>query len=151
MTLALAVLTLTVAGLMIGVEFSVAVFVNPIFDRLPGNAGLAGRADGGRVLGRIMPFWYVASLVLTVALIVVHRHDAGVTALIIGAALFVVSVVLSVALLVPINNRAKNWTPDRAPADWREQHARWERYHYVRVAVIVAAFVLVAVGALQGG
>lgn len=149
MDLALAVATLTVAGLMVGVEFSVAVFVNPIFDRLPGNGGLAGRADGGRVLGRIMPFWYVASLILTLALAVVHRDDPGVGLLVGGAALFVLSIVMSVALLVPINNRSKHWTPEQAPDNWREQHARWDRYHYLRVAVIVAAFVLVAAGALQ--
>src|SRR6195952_4750304 len=49
---------------MVGVEFAVAVFVNPIFDRLPGEAGLAARSDGGRGLGRGMPFWYSGSIVL---------------------------------------------------------------------------------------
>lgn len=149
MTLVLAVAALTVAGVMVGVEFSVAVFVNPIFDRLPGNGGLAGRADGGRVLGRLMPFWYMASLALTVALAVTHLHEPGMSALVGGAALFVLSIVMSIAVLVPINNRTKTWTPERAPDNWREQQARWDRYHYVRVAVIVTAFVLVAVGVIQ--
>jgi uncharacterized membrane protein len=150
MTLALAVTTLTVAGLLVGVEFSVAVFVNPIFDRLPDNNGLAARADGGRVLGRVMPFWYMASLLLTILLAVSHRHDAGVGFLGVGAALFVVSVVMSVAVLVPINNRAKTWTPEQAPEDWREQQNRWDSYHFARVGLIVAAFVLIAIGVLQG-
>ncbi|GAA3919240.1 DUF1772 domain-containing protein [Actinoplanes auranticolor] len=149
MTLALAVAALTVVGVMVGGEFCVAVFVNPILDRLPGDAGLAGRADGGRVLGRAMPFWYVASLVLTVALAVTHRHDPGIGALVGGAALFVLSIVMSLAVLVPINNRAKTWTPDRAPDNWREQQARWDRYHYARVGVIITAFALVAVGVIQ--
>ncbi|MGW4948382.1 anthrone oxygenase family protein [Actinoplanes sp. NPDC004185] len=149
MNLVLAVAALTVAGVMVGVEFSVAVFVNPIFDRLPGNSGLAGRADGGRVLGRVMPVWYSASLILTIVLAVIHRHDPGVGALIGGAALFVLSIVMSIAVLVPINNRAKNWTPERAPDNWREQQARWDRYHYARVAVIVTALVLVTIGVIQ--
>lgn len=29
--------------------------------------------------------------------------------------------------------------------DWREQHRRWDRLHYLRVAIIVASFVLVLV------
>ncbi|MEU8234816.1 DUF1772 domain-containing protein [Actinoplanes sp. NPDC048967] len=149
MDLVLAVAALTVAGVMVGVEFSVAVFVNPIFDRLPGNGGLAGRADGGRVLGRVMPVWYSASLILTVVLAVVHRHDPGLSALVGGAALFVLSIVMSLAVLVPINNRAKNWTPEQAPDDWREQQARWDRYHYARVAVIITAFALVTTGVIQ--
>jgi uncharacterized membrane protein len=149
MTLVLAVAALTVAGIMVGVEFSVAVFVNPIFDRLPGNGGLAGRTDGGRVLGRVMPVWYMASLALAVALAVIHRDDPGMSALIGGAALLVLSIVMSLAVLVPINNRAKTWTPEQAPDNYREQQTRWDRYHYARVAVIITAFLLVAIGVIQ--
>ena len=49
---------------------------------------------------------------------------------------------MSVALLVPINNRSATWTADDHPADWREQQQRWDRLHYARVAIIVAGFVL---------
>jgi hypothetical protein len=41
-----------------------------------------------------------------------------------------------------INNRNKTWTPETRPADWKQQLNRWERFHYVRVAVIIAAFAL---------
>ncbi len=51
---------------------------------------------------------------------------------------------MSVALLVPINNRGKTWTPENRPDDWKEQATRWARYHYTRVAVIIAAFTLLA-------
>jgi uncharacterized membrane protein len=56
--------------------------------------------------------------------------------------LLIVTVVMSILLLVPINNRNKTWTPGNRPADWKEQLHRWERWHYVRVAVIIAAFAL---------
>jgi hypothetical protein len=59
-------------------------------------------------------------------------------------------VVMSLAWLVPINNRSKTWTADNHPADWREQQQRWDRLHYARVAVIVAAFVLTLVSAVTG-
>lgn len=59
-----------------------------------------------------------------------------------AAGLLIVSVVMSVLLLVPINNRNKTWTPGNRPADWKQQLHRWGRYHYVRVAVIIAAFTL---------
>jgi uncharacterized membrane protein len=52
------------------------------------------------------------------------------------------TVIMSLLLLVPINNRNKSWTPDNRPADWKQQLHRWGRYHYVRVAVIIAAFTL---------
>ncbi|MFF1796898.1 anthrone oxygenase family protein, partial [Kitasatospora sp. NPDC058263] len=62
-----------------------------------------------------------------------------------AAGLLVLSVVMSVALLVPINSRAAHWTPESAPADWREQLGRWDRLHYLRVAVIVTAFLLLVI------
>jgi hypothetical protein len=61
--------------------------------------------------------------------------------------LLVISVAMSVALLVPINNRSMTWTAESHPDDWREQHQRRDRLHHVRVAIIIAAFVLVLVAA----
>jgi hypothetical protein len=141
----LAVITATVVGVMVGVEFCVAVFVNPMLVRLPVGPSLEARADGGRVLGRVMPFWYFGSLLLTAWLAAVTRGGSAGGAAIAAAALLAVSVVMSIALLVPINNRAVTWTADHHPTDWREQQQRWDRLHYARVAIIVAGFVLTLV------
>jgi uncharacterized membrane protein len=141
----LAVITATVTGVMVGVEFAVAVFVNPILLRLPAGPSLEARADSGRVLGRVMPFWYFGSLLLTVWLAAVKWGGLAGGAAVGAAALLAVSVVMSITLLVPINNRSAGWTADHHPADWREQHQRWDRLHYARVAIIVAAFVLTLV------
>lgn len=145
MTSVIAVLTTTVVGLMVGVEFAVAFVLNPILLRLPAGASLAGRADGGRMLGRAMPFWYISSLVLTAALTALTWGTTTAATALVAAVLLAVSVVLSVALLVPINNRSKTWTAEDHPDDWREQQQRWDRLHHGRVAIIVAAFALVAV------
>ncbi|HKE76983.1 MAG TPA: DUF1772 domain-containing protein [Acidimicrobiales bacterium] len=146
----LAVIAPTVVGTMVGVEFAVAVFVNPILLRLPAGSSLEARADGARVLGRVMPFWYFASLILTAGLAATTWGDAAAGAAIAAAALLAVSVVMSIALLVPINNRSATWTADDHPDDWREQQQRWDRLHYARVAIIVAAFVLTLVAATAG-
>jgi hypothetical protein len=147
---ALAVIAATVVGIMVGVEFAVAVFINPMLLRLPAGPSLAARADGGRVLGRVMPFWYFASLILTAGLAAATWGEAAAGAAIAAAALLAVSVVMSITLLVPINNRSVTWTADDHPSDWREQHQRWDRLHYARVAILVAAFVLTLVAATTG-
>ncbi|WP_154792262.1 DUF1772 domain-containing protein [Occultella kanbiaonis] len=139
----LPVVAVVVTGLMVGVEASVAFVINPITDRLPENAGLLARADGGRMLGRLMPFWYFGSLLLTAATALL-LPEAAIAAWI-AAALLTLSVIISITLLVPINNRSKTWTPETAPADWREQVGRWDALHYLRVAIIVAAFTLLTV------
>ena len=145
MVTVVAIVTSTVVGLMVGVELAVALVLNPILLRLPAGPSLEARADGGRMLGRAMPVWYVGSLLLTGALAVLTWGEASATAAVVAAGLLALSVVLSVALLVPINDRSKGWTAERHPADWREQHQRWDRLHYGRVALITAAFVLVLV------
>ena len=141
----LAVITATVVGLMVGVEFAVAVFVNPSLLRLPAGPSLEARADGARVGGRVMPFWYCASLLLTAWLAAAKWGGTAGDAATAAAALLAVSVVMSITLLVPINSRSATWTADHHPADWREQQQRWDRLHYARVAIIVAGFVLTLV------
>jgi uncharacterized membrane protein len=139
---ALEVLTTVVVGLMVGVEFSVAFVINRILDALPEDSGQLGRAHGGRMLGAVMPFWYIGSLVLAAVWAIARWGDHGAGLVVTGAGLLVVSVVMSVLLLVPINNQSKEWTPENRPEDWKEQAHRWDRYHYARVAVLIAAFAL---------
>ncbi|WP_405388188.1 DUF1772 domain-containing protein [Streptomyces sp. NBC_01102] len=137
---ALEVFTTVIVGLMVGVEFSVAFVMNRIFNALPEDSGQLARAHGGRMLGALMPFWYIGSLVLSAVWAIAGWDRPGAGLVVIAAALLIVSVIMSLLLLVPINNRGKTWTPENRPADWKEQMNRWDRYHYVRVAVIVAAF-----------
>ncbi|MDX3233229.1 DUF1772 domain-containing protein [Streptomyces sp. ME19-01-6] len=139
---ALQVVTTVVVGVMVGVEFAVPFFINPIINALPEDAGQLARADGGRRGGAVMPFWYITSLVLVGIWAVAGWGDHGTGLVVTAGALLIVSVLMSVLLLVPINNRVKTWTPENRPADWKQQMNRWDRWHYVRVAVIIAAFAL---------
>ncbi|MGH3094738.1 MAG: anthrone oxygenase family protein [Streptosporangiales bacterium] len=141
----LAVITVVVVGLMVGVELAVAVFVNPIFDRLPNDGGLVARSDGARVLGRVMPFWYIGSVVLGSLWAAQAWGRPQALTVAVAAALLVVSVGMSIVLLVPINSRVAQWSGGNAPPDWREQVSRWDRLHYLRVGIIVAAFALLVV------
>jgi uncharacterized membrane protein len=139
---ALQVVTTVVVGVMVGVEFSVAFVMNPIFDALPEDSGQLGRAHGGRMLGAVMPYWYIGSLVLAAVWAVAGRHHHGTGLVVTAGALLLLSVLMSILLLVPINNRSKTWTAENRPADWKQQQNRWNRFHYVRVAVLIAAFAL---------
>jgi uncharacterized membrane protein len=138
---ALEVFTTVVVGVMVGVEFAVAFVINPILNGLPDDSLLRGRAHGGRMLGAVMPVWYITSLVLVAVWAVAGWRD-GTGLVVTAGALLIISVIMSILLLVPINNQGKTWTPEDRPADWRQQMRRWDRYHYVRVAVIIAAFAL---------
>ncbi|GAA3866437.1 DUF1772 domain-containing protein [Streptomyces lacrimifluminis] len=141
---ALEVFTTVVVGVMVGVEFSVAFVMNPILNALPEDSGQLGHAHGGRMLGAVMPVWYISSLVLVAVWAIAGGDHPGTGLVVTAGALLLLSVVMSLLLLVPINNRNKTWTPENRPADWKQQIHRWNRFHYVRVAVIIAAFTLLA-------
>ncbi|WP_204808040.1 DUF1772 domain-containing protein [Mycobacterium riyadhense] len=130
-------LAVLIAGPMVGVEIAVAAFTNPIFDRLDDDAFSRARSDGSRVLGRVMPFWYMATLVVLIAAAVVMSGNWLITT---SAVLMALVVLLTVTMMVPINNRIGRWSDgDEAPRDLAR---RWDRLHWLRVAVLIAMFVL---------
>lgn len=145
MTEILEILAIVLVGTLVGSEFSVVAFVAPVVGRLPDDAFRAFRSDGGGLLGRVMPFWYLASLALLVAILVVDGAQRGLIGA--SAGLMTAAVVLSVAVLVPINKRIMAW---RSVDDVsRELAARWDRLHWLRVALLAASLVLLLVGVLR--
>lgn len=144
---ALTVLTVVIVGVMVGVEFAVAAFMNPIFDRLPNDGGLAARSNGARLLGRVMPVWYIGSVVLGALWVVLAWGQPEAWSVAAAAALLAVSIVISVVVLVPINSRVARWSDGDAPTDWAQQVHRWDRIHYARLAIIITGFVLLVVAA----
>lgn len=132
------VLALLIVGPLVGVELAVAVFLNPVLGRLPDGAFAQARGDSGRVLGKAMPFWYAAALVVLIVAAVLLRVDW----LFITAALtMALAVVATVALMVPINNRIGRWS---GGADVDRGLARqWDRLHWRRVGLLVVVFGLV--------
>lgn len=136
------VLTVVVVGALVGVEFGVAAFTNPILERLPDDAYRQARAAGSRILGTVMPFWYAAAAALLVADAVLAPATGAIAAVVLMA----VVMVLTLTTLVPINNRVAAWAgagSDEAPTS-RDLARRWDRLHWVRVALLLAIFVLVA-------
>ena len=136
------ILTVIVVGTLVGVEFGVAAFTNPILERLPDDAYRQARATGSRILGTVMPFWYAAAAALLVAGAVLGPTPGAIAAVVLMA----VVMVLTLTTLVPINNRVAAWAgagPDEAPTSRGLAH-RWDRLHWVRVVVLLVVFVLAA-------
>src|ERR1039457_2609574 len=141
------VVTTVCIGLLIGTEFAVSVFINPILRKL--DDGAQARAIGlfAKRLGFVMPFWYAGSLVLLIAGAVVRRHDAADGLLIAACAIWAAVIVATVLVLVPINSRMMQLDAKAFSAEAQRDHTKWDRWHRVRVAALAAAAVcfLVAV------
>ena len=138
-----------VAGLLVGNELAVAVFVNPALHRLRDEAHLPAAAALAGVLGRWMPWWYgLAAQLLWVEAWV--RRWPG---LLLGsAAVWTLVIVYTVSALVPLNNRiAALNAPGRGAEgfDWKLARRRWDALHRVRVVLLAAAYGLLVAGVLR--
>ena len=135
---------LVLTGPMVGTEFAVAVFTHPVIGRLPDDAFAQARSDGGRVLGKVMPFWYIAALLSLIAAALLAGGAWPVTT---AAALLAIVVLITVTLMVPINNRIGRWV---GAADVsRDEARRWDRLHAVRVALLLVVFVLLVLHVIE--
>ena len=60
-----AIIALIITGPLVGIELGVAAVVNPLAAKLPDSGFRTVRSGGSKWLGRLMPFWYLASLART--------------------------------------------------------------------------------------
>jgi Domain of unknown function (DUF1772) len=145
------VLAIVVLGLMCGSELNIAAFAHPMLNRQTPELHLPLRTSFAALLGRIMPIWMAVSMVLNLLLLFPFAHLGAVASHFAQAAFAIQLFVLlfSIGGTVPINNRIKLWTPTNLPNNWRAQERRWDRLHWIRTIVLIAAFVLLVLSALH--
>ena len=141
------VIAIIVAGLMVGDELAIALFVHPTLDRLPDDVHLPAASALARVLGRFMPFWYILVFLLTSAEVLIRWHisDSLPIRITTSAILWALASVYSMIVLVPINNRIASWEKVTAPADWKAFRSRWDLLHRWCVVLLTIAFAFLIV------
>jgi hypothetical protein len=124
---------------LVGVEFSVSAFVNPAAWRLEPEAQLKMLGRFAFVLGRVMPVWYPACTLLLGIQIWLHWNAPGLGLLLTAVAIWVVTSVVSIFFLVPLNSLVAEGV-----ADWQRIHRIWDKRHRVRIAALAIAAVLLS-------
>lgn len=56
--------------------------------------------------------------------------------------LFVIALIITLAVEVPIDNQISTWTAATIPADWQHIRDRWEKYHTLRTFLTLGSVVL---------
>ena len=145
------VVSIIIAGLMVGNELAIAAFVHPTFDRLPDDVHLPAAIALARLLGIVMPFWYILVFLLTLAEALIYWHQSGRLPIWIAASaiLWVLASVYSITCLVPINSRIASWEKGNPPADWKRFRSRWDLFHRWRVLLLTIAFACLIVGVVS--
>src|SRR6266702_8054493 len=103
--------TIVCIGLMIGTEFAVSAFVNPVLWKLDVPAQMQAIRLFAAKLGFVMPFWYGMGLLLLLTETFVSRHQSQVVMLAVASGIWAMVIVLTLLFLVPINNRLARSEP----------------------------------------
>jgi uncharacterized membrane protein len=138
-------------GLLIGTEFAVAAFINPILRRLGPREELRAIRLFAVRLGAAMPVWYGVSFLLLIAEAIFRRGEAGSLLVIAAGAIWAAVIILTILFLVPINNRLAHVDPDAAPESALKEHGKWDAMHRWRVATLTAAMVCLLIAVLRVG
>ncbi len=140
------VVTTVCIGLMIGVEFAVSAFVNPILERLDNSARADATRMFARKLGTVMPFWYGLSFLLLIAETIIARERSGMVFLAAASVIWAVVIALTLMFLVPINNRIAKMDVGVFTDTLRREHAKWDSLHRWRVLALGVAMISMLIG-----
>ncbi|HEY4021466.1 MAG TPA: DUF1772 domain-containing protein [Pseudonocardiaceae bacterium] len=131
-------------GPWVGLTRSVATFAPPAFLAIGHRLNLN--------LGPLMTVLMPIALLSAVPTLVLSfgTRPATFALTIAGLALYVVALLVTVIIEVPIANRIKSWTEPTLPTDWQSQRDRWASVHIIRVASGIVGLGLLVAGAVYG-
>ena len=138
-------ITTVCIGLLIGTEFAVSAFINPVLWKLEAGAQARAISLFARKLGTAMPVWYAISLLLLLIETFVRRHAPGWPLLINASAIWAAVVVLTLLFLVPINNRMASQV-DSLSDEARRSHKKWDSLHRLRIVALAVSMICFVVG-----
>jgi hypothetical protein len=138
----------TVAAAMAGNEFAVAAFVHPQLYRLDDKAHAQAASFLARTLGRWMPIWYALAFLLILGAYWEHHPSEPSRLILAAGALWLLIIVWTLLVLVPINNRISRLNPQSPYEGWRGDRVRWDRLHRIRVVLLTVAVLTFITGLL---
>jgi hypothetical protein len=143
------VLSITLAALVVGVFWGPWLALTRSMRTLAPEVFLVVVHRLDKNLGAIMGVLFPVTMLALIAVSVLSFGDPVGFALTVAAfALFLVTVVVTAAVEVPIVKQIRGWTGDTLPANWEALRDRWVSFHLLRVIPGIAGVVLLVAGAL---
>lgn len=99
----------------------------------------------GTIMALLMPAAILATL--PVLYLLYRRRPKAFYATLVGMMLFVVALLITLLVEVPLDNQFSQWTVTTLPADWQQLRDRWEWFHAIRSWLAVVGLALLLAGA----
>ncbi|WP_425303660.1 anthrone oxygenase family protein [Nocardia wallacei] len=137
-------LSLLTSGLFAGLSFGIAA--NPSLARLSPPAYVEYWQAVNRDYGRLMPAVFAVGLgsATMVLLLGLGGPPLAVTGSVVALAALLTTIVLTLAVLVPLNVQADRWAGPDFPDGWAGARDKWRRYHAIRTGVALTGFAATA-------
>jgi len=97
-----------------------------------------------------MKFILPSCLILMVLSVWIYpqKKTKGFYFLIAALTLMVVTLLITLLVLVPMDNEIKTWTSATAPGDWEDMRDKWKLFHFARTLTSLASFGCLAIAIL---
>ncbi len=98
------------------------------------------------VMTVLMPIALVSSV--PVLILSFNPHPKTFYLTLAGLVLFIITLLVTMLVEVPIVKQITSWTEPTLPSNWKELRDRWGRFHILRVVPAIAGLVLLLIGAI---
>jgi hypothetical protein len=143
------VLSITLAALVMGVFWGPWLALTRSIDTFPPEVFLVVVHRLDRNLGGIMGILFPLTLLSMVPVILLSvSRPLSFGFEIAGLALFVLALVVTAAVEVPVVKQIRGWTDTTMPPNWAQLRDRWVSFHLLRVVPGILGLVLLLAGAL---
>jgi uncharacterized membrane protein len=136
------------SALLTGNEFAVAAFIHPSLSHQDHQSNLSVIQHFAHLYGRVMPIWMAVTTALHIFVCVMAwlYSPSAFPWLCAAAIIWVLVIPFSLIFPVPLNNQVKEWDLNNLPPDWEDVRSRWDFYNWLRVILLMSAFVLLSIG-----
>ncbi len=143
--LLLALVTSVFWGTWLGLSRSMAALTPETFLEV----GHTMIANLGTIMAILMPAAILA--VLPVLYLLYRARSRAFYLTLAGFVLFVIALLITLIVEVPIDNQIEGWTVTSLPPNWQQLRDRWELFHALRSWVSVLGLALLLASALFAG
>ncbi len=103
-----------------------------------------------RNMAPVMTVLMPATLLSIIPVLLLSYHDQPKTFYLnaLALALFIIALLVTAFLEVPIVKEIVTWTATTLPENWQQLRDRWMKFHIIRVVAGLASLVLLVIGAI---
>ena len=143
------ILSITLAALVMGVFWGPWIALTRSISTLGPDVFLVVVHRLDRNLGGLMGVLFPLTLASMVPVaILAIGHPVSFVLELVGLLFFVLALVVTAAVEVPIVKKIRGWTAETMPANWEQSRDRWVSFHLLRVIPGIVGLAALIAGAL---